>query len=234
MALKQSLLNKIPTTIKDLVFGYVQQIESKGKTSIPTMLKYLCLIYFNPNDYFYPNKCGSNISIRGDTIRTIFQPQDDKSIRNVYLSNIIRNGVHVWKFVCHSDYNKHDLEPDMIGIFQISENGFDNKPHLLGEYFDNDVFGECTGYGFTSTGKLSNPSDPMKWGEIYGKKWKKGDIIEMSLDMDKWTLSYKINDKKYPLAFIINGCCEYCAAISFGYKPNVKPQIIKLLSYQRF
>ena len=92
----------------------------------------------------------------------------------------------------------------------------------------------CTGYGFTLNGSLTNPEDPNNWGENYGIKCNKGDIIEMNLDMNERTLTYKINDDDYGVAFHIDGYCKYCAAISLGKHRDVRPRFVILSCQQLY
>ena len=49
MSLKQSELQKIPQRNKDLGFGFAKRNENANRSTIPEMIKYLCLIYLNQN-----------------------------------------------------------------------------------------------------------------------------------------------------------------------------------------
>ena len=50
-------------------------------------------------------------------------------------------------------------------------------------------------------GCLTNPIQCLGPGRSYGCECNENDIIEMTLDCNQWTLSYKINDKDFGKAF---------------------------------
>ena len=63
VALKQNKLEEIRKRNKDFAFGYNKECETKNKTVIPNMIKYLCLIYLNTNkDRFDPNFIHSDVN----------------------------------------------------------------------------------------------------------------------------------------------------------------------------
>ena len=86
----------------------------------------------------------------------------------------------------------------------------------MDEYFDEGGYAksmESGGYGYLSSGVLSNPVEPYDPGRNYGKYWTENDIIEMMVDCNQWTLSYKVGQKDYNKAFDIIPT-EYKAAIT--------------------
>ena len=95
MALSKCKLNQIPQRNKDLAFGYVHEKAKQNKQSIPEMIKYLCLIYFNPTDSFDPHPSNKKIKVNGNSI---IVEADSKQVDNVYLKRIVSSGVHLWKF----------------------------------------------------------------------------------------------------------------------------------------
>ena len=201
MAFKQSKLNEIPQRNKDLTFGYVKECEKKNKSTIPSMIKYLCLIYLNQNkDGFDVKFSHKDIKIDGDLIKAVGIGRRCTTC----LTNIINSGTHIWRFKC---YELSEC-PDLIGIAKFME--LDDK---FSGYFDCALF-KSTGYGWTSHGRLSDSI--YCWGVPYGKAedgWAKGDIIEMKVDFNRLELSYKVNQVDYGKAFDIEKG-EYKAALT--------------------
>lgn len=154
MAVKQSILNEIPQRNKDLAFGYVKECDKENKTSIPNMIKYICLIYLNQNkDKFDSKNAHKEIRINGDTIETTTY-----DIISSLLENVVNVGIHIWRFKCNSRCYRTFDDCDTIGITKCME---------LGEketYLDYD-HGKCIGYIFGSDGVRSDPNDPNKWQE---------------------------------------------------------------------
>ena len=92
MALRKSKLSQIPRPNKYLAFGYIHEREKLNKLCVPEMIKYLCLVYFNPTDTYNHNECDKQIEING---QSIIEPINSTQIHNVYLNNIVSSGVHV-------------------------------------------------------------------------------------------------------------------------------------------
>ena len=222
MAFKKSTLSQIPERNKDLAFGYVHEKEKANKMSVPEMIKYLCLIYFNPTDAFDPEQCHEKIQINGNCIIKI--PNSDEIARNVYLKNDVSSGVHLWKFKCNGTYEESEMFPDMIGI----SNKAQYSKHR-GCYFDGDFDQPwiSVGYGFTSKGKLTNEKYPRQWGRQYGTAWKQGDEIGMKLDFNAKNLQFKVNEIDYGVAFKIDAKKKWKAAIS------IRRGKFELISYQQ-
>ena len=197
MALKQCELNKIPVRNKDLAFGYVKECERMHGSVIPSMIKYLCLIYLNSNkDTFDPSNTHKTIKIYGDCIEA-----DRYSTATACLQNVVDSGIHIWKFKCiTSEF------ADVIGITKAMALPKDMR------YLD--CNGDtCVGYAFTSEGQMTNIKDVTEWGDKYGDGWKSGDLIEMMVDFTKLQLSLKINDIDCGKVFHIDET-KYKAAIS--------------------
>lgn len=179
MALKASNLQQIPKRNIDATFGYVKEYENKNNQIIPSIIKYLCLVYFNQTqDGFDDDNTNKNLKIDRNLMK--LQMDDGSSYKNVnsYLQNIVFGGIHIWKFAhnCVSD-------ADMIGIRNI-----DIGPLPLDGKFDEVATNDSvSGYAFSLGGIC-------KGEEKYGSKCEDGDIIDMILNFENLSLRYKIND----------------------------------------
>ena len=227
MAFKQTKLAEIPQRNKDLTFGYVRECEKdviNNHGIIPTMMKYLCLIYFNENkDTFDDEKTNPRIIIEEKSIEL---PQKESRLKginvNSYLTNVASEGIHVWKFK-GTTINWCDR----IGIINI-----DIATLKLKGDFD-----EYGGYAFRMGGVVNNWQQ-IKNGDIfqmtldlkdYGKECKNGDIIQMTLNLKDLTLHYKVNNEDFGKAFDINKG-RYRAAI--GLYDDGQACLVELISYQ--
>ena len=210
MALKKSKLQEIPQRNKDLAFGYTRKCEKQHQSSIPAMIKYLCLVYLNQNkDKFDPDDISKNVTIDGNSINNHIT---DDVVSSTYLINIVCRGTHIWRFRCNrpSVGNVGDGINDMIGILT------NDAERQTDGYFDDFPGEKGIGYGFATDGRLNEPKNAL-WGKCYGRVCGIDDIIEMKLDFNELTLSYKINEKCYGKAFDIEQN-EYRAVVCMAGK----------------
>ena len=219
MAIKQSKLDQIPQRNKDLAFGFVKRNEKANTCTIPAMIKYLCLVYLNQNkDAFVAKNTDENIKIDGNKLTLMKLTK--YGVKSTYLRNVVNTGVHIWHFECGSDCI-HGFG-DMIGI--ISNNA---SLQLNNNYFHT-VEKDATAYGFALTGTLAHGQTRKQ----YGDRCKKNDIVQMRVDFNDLTLSYKINENDYGKAFYIKQG-QYTAAISMFEWGDKEPRFgYTLISYQ--
>ena len=75
------------------------------------------------------------------------------------------------------------------------------------------------GYGFSCTDmSLVYPNGGYTGYKKYGVQSKNGDIIEMILDLDNYTLKYIVNGKDYGFAYDDIEKCKYRAALYMWYE----------------
>ena len=214
MALKRSKLQQIPQRNKDLAFGFVKDCEKLNKSSIPDMIKYLCLIYINQNkDKFDGESTHQTINIQGNCIKKANSKM--VGVASSLLTNIVSTGIHIWTFKA----NESNSCDDIIGI---RKSNADSRKEHLQLSLDNGGDGSVNsvGYGLNLIRRLTNPADNGRWGKSYGQRWDSGDVIEMKLNFNDLSLSYKINEKDYGKAFTIESdkyraavtlyCSSYC------------------------
>ena len=80
----------------DIVFGYVRQCEHiLNVKTIPPLIATTCLYFYFQRERFDPDCHANDISLSGDNriIRRVRQ-----GLGMVYLSKIIKTGIHVWRF----------------------------------------------------------------------------------------------------------------------------------------
>lgn len=211
MQLQRSKLQQIPQRNKDLTFGYVKDHEKACSISITQMIKYLCLVYLNPNkDKFDPDWSHSNIQIIENKARCNKWSYVVNASTS-YLENIASKGVHIWRFKCNEIHGE-----DQIGIRKIED---DSIP-ALDKYFDtksNSNAHESAGYGFGMNGFLSDPNNPQTWGHLryLSCNIRNDDIIEIMLDFNELSLCVRVNNNDYIEAFKVENT-KYKAVISMA------------------
>ena len=191
MALKPSKLNQISQRNKDLAFGYLRENEHKHKINYCQLIKYLVLIYSNQYDQFDPNASNKELEITENDKR-IIQDRDEQLVNCLsYLKNVVSEGIHIWKFRYHVSGH---FKEGQIGVWKTKS----GDPVLEECHIDNTIKDDktCTGYAISMEGNKTHPQDLECWSEEEFKPIaKSGDIIQMRLDLNKNSMTFKLNDK---------------------------------------
>eukprot|EP01084_Bolivina_argentea_P289424 496999_1 len=213
MSLNTVLLNrlqKIQVRDKCLFDGY---IRNNCNIMIPSEIVKICLLFYVLIEQ-WDEKCKSkDIRIDGDTIEKIKTHISWQ--RSAYLSNTATEGIHCWRF----KIDQYSGNWTMLGVWKIK-----CKP-MVPEKF-------CTAnYHSTYAYIISKGSKTVDGGNeySYGIECKNGDVVEMELDLKQLTLSYKVNDKDYSVAYEIEKASYKAVATLVGSGSK-----ITLLSYQGY
>lgn len=236
MALKQSKLQQIPQRNKDATFGYVKECEQNYHQIVPSMIKYLILVYFNQNrDGFDDKHTHSKMQIDGNLVKLHMSTGMGSNMNvNSYLQNVVSEGIHIWIFkpdnvnVC-----------DVIGISNVEIGSLTLDGNIDDEV---DSSNNCVaGYAFILGGlrKLGKEYmiNNLNSYSGYAQECDADDIIQMKLDFNNLSLSYKINEIDYGKAFDIKRG-SYRAAVGVyddnkkGSYRNAVGVSIQLISYQ--
>ena len=192
-----------------LVWGFIRNIERaiKGYHLIPSDIYHLIYIHqmFDRWNAKYETK---NNKI--DVTRSIISITGDDTAFGTYA---ISRGVFTWRVIIISS----------ISWMRGSMNG--SKPHI-GIIEDNDKYisqfrydSDWDDYGYklcAGDGSLYSYSKRQD-KTIIDCLWnKEGDILEMMLDLNERTLSFKINNKDFGILFRNIKQCSYRLALSAG------------------
>ena len=230
-------MEEIPERNKELTFGYCREAEEKNRLSIPAMLKYMALLYFNLNqDKFDRDLTWRAIEINGNQVQS-----DGMAswIVNAFGENLVQRGINIWKFQCN--VSNHDIlgikkTAMEYGLFTKSAIGKWGYPSGVGAFDEGDSrktdYAPSEGYGIViPSGNLTHRNNAKKTGKLmFDGGIKNNDTLEMMLDCKQWTLSFKLNNGKFKHAFDIEPQFKYRAAISMG--GNAKSNY-ELLSFQQ-
>ena len=162
---KRNIIKEISQRHKDLAFGYLKQNENIHKSNYPQLIKYLILVYSNSKDEFDPIITHRRLVIDGNYVS--INRNSDSSISN--LKNVVKKGVHIWRFKYHNS-----SDPVLGGTAAV---GIRNN---VSEWY----FVRTNGTKSDFETKLERCKTAID-----------GDIIEMTLDFNKLTLTFKLNEK---------------------------------------
>ena len=203
-------LKKIRMKTKYTVYGFIRRMEKE--LEIPSgIIDLFILFYGNGSDEWDPQLIPTE-NIELDKEKQIVTTLTAGSI-NVYMKRIVEYGYHEWKMKVK--YGRSDTNSGysvggelMIGLWRVQK---DKKPPQSTYYTD----GKEQGYGFhVTSGQLIDHEYGYGTLKKYGEKVTDG-IIDMILDFNRLSLSFKIDGKDYGKAFDITQD-KYRAAIYFN------------------
>ena len=181
--------DRIKTDI--LASGYIrQEIEEKMKLLIPSEIKRVCF------DYWFIAVCdewsekfsNDRYEINGSCIKLV---TESSFINNQYCSAFgtrsVCRGIFSWKIRFKTDVNWF-----CIGVIHDDEKLL--KKHANDADYDEYDYGGS----FFCSGEWYSDHQSEQYGVKCGRK---DDVIAMTLDMDHHTISYKINDEDYGIAW---------------------------------
>ena len=198
----QSLMQKTKLT----VYGYIRETEKCLSISIPFgLINVLILFYGDQNDKWDPKVIGKYLELK-DYDLTVTNTADSEQ-GNVFGTRICeKKGMYQWKFKINHIHTDH--EEMCIGIWRVEQ----DKIPPIDVHFPK---GKEQGYAYYLIGLKTDVHTGMA-GDIYGiQSPKTGDIVHMILDLDKLTLSFKVNDVDYGVAYDNIKQAKYRAAIWF-------------------
>ena len=207
--------NKMPIKQrdKDAVSGFMRRASNDY---IPCEIIQICISFWGGTDRF--DKANISKWMEWDLVSNSLRRTWKWSQRAcAYLENIVSSGCHEWKFKIVECSNNGD-SIIMIGIWRSK--GKMSPP--LDTLFNLDE----QGYGYmVDAGRRSMVYN--QW-DRYGVKCVSGDIVEMTLNFDDLSLSFKVNGRDYGRSHHIKAG-EYRAAV-FMMQLN---QEIQFLGYQQ-
>merc|ERR1712228_378981 len=201
MALTMGKKQNINQKTKDAVSGFIRH---EFHADIPNEIAQICLLFYAIIDRFDPKCVSSRITLNEET-QTVTQFHYKKA--SCYLENIVESGRWEWKFQLVRTYTS-SVRWAMIGISKAQ------KFLPMDTYF---TIGHNQGYGYsTSDGRKTTVIGGYA-AAPYGKKCVDGDIVEMILDFDELSLSFKVNGIDYGKShYITHG--KYRAAVFMSHQ----------------
>ena len=207
----------IDANAKDLVNGYLKQINQNSHdnhslhSNIPPLIYCWCLLYYFINESFDLENSHNNYQIQNDD--SIIRKRRDGRTGCAYLTNIVKSGIHSWKFKINAHY-RYSIT---FGVWKMM-NERDNSRL---------VQNTIPGQSYAWIANVAKKSIGQGNWDPYGSTIIQGDIVEMILDLKDFTLRYRRNDEDFGIAFQNPEKTEYTAVVS-AYGEGT---IIELISY---
>ena len=164
-------------------------------------------------DYFDPRAHSNRFKLSGNNCTATKTGSNNAT---AYLKQVVNSGIHQWKFKiiqhtssCTVDIGIWKTKNIIVKDQYIRKKG---KAYLYGAPFAR-----------LSKGDVADGNNP---DYTFGKRCVEGDIIEMTLDLNKRELRFSVNARDYGVAFKVENT-SYRAAVSIYY---IKDSV-QLLSY---
>ncbi len=232
MASVETVLTKdLPQKEKDLIDGFIREIQAlfpkdTAFYNIPISINHICALFYHL--YVFDKWDPEYICSRHKVTKNGYCIEHTQwHFASAYGSVIVKSpGIHRWKFRLHSVATHY--WNIVLGVWKTKSadepsigSSFTSTAKGIGEY--------KYGHAFDLTmGKLIGASGQKVNGSTYGKKCVSGDIIEIELDLNLFTLSYIINNQDMGTAFKDIEDTEYRVALSTN-KPSKGYIIIEML-----
>ena len=205
--------DEIKAKDKTTINGYIREIENNVFLSdnnsfyknIPMIINYLCNKYYHQSkDRFHPILHGKNIKVTANTMKMLKHMS-----ASAFLSNVVSKHRHQWRFKIKAMSNilyigiwPNESDPDDKSLSSLHYPSSAQQSNYSGVFGLNLEYGQLRG-------------DPARHCDEYCPPCATGDIIDMYLNMNKYELSFAVNNKYYGKAFDVNktlyraACCGF-------------------------
>ena len=207
--------SKIDKKTRTLIDAFIRPIKQLFDTNnayydIPSCINQLCaLFYMYPFDKWDIDAISDRFVIDGDVLS--YEKTSIYGAATAFMSNIIEHGKYEWKF----RLNKYDGTGVIIGVWNIND-----QPKIddaLNTWIGRDKNTSSYVYDWRNT-QINNDGIhekiPIRAMKGYGQRPKKGSVIEMCLDLNVGSLSFKIDGEDYGVAYDNIKPSKYRAALS--------------------
>ena len=180
-----------------LVWGYIRQLEKiHNDMNIPIEINDIIYLFQRIYDQWDKKYSNEHIMIDQEKSMITFNAPNNHEFVTAFGSHSVSKGIFKWKIKLLSFVNNglHGGSP-FVGIIEDKE-----------ELVQSSQSGDWDGYGYQFCGGSGNLYSEWAYRENkaidYGCKWKEeGDVIEMILDLDDYTLSFSVNGEGFGVAF---------------------------------
>ena len=209
--LRKEAIERMDDNTKNVIFGYIHSLEKKYKEIIvPQLIIYICAAFYYIMDEFDDKLVAKDVVFTDDNACIHSEGVLGGGWRTVYGKCICKdNEIYNWK-IKFVDVDLSKTNNTWKTIFGIIKNDDELMKSKLQTFF----IGDKDSYGFVGSQgmKTQTPytSEGIKYGEILQNA---GDIIEIVLDLNNYTLSYIMNGTDYGVAYEVESNVEYRLAV---------------------
>ena len=217
-ALELSLFKDIPQRDKNLIYGYIREMQTilpkdTAFYNIPQSINYICALFYYLRDKWdeeYIGPCHA-LSNGGYCITT--QVDESSSYGTILAKS---PGIYRWKFKIHEIF-KTQYKVYWALVLGVWKTKSMKNPktdfHYANSTENTGIYSWGYAYDFVS-GTLIDETGIYANGPKYGSRCNEGDIIEIIIDLEVFTLRYAINDQDQGIAFNDVEDTEYRVAFS--------------------
>ena len=183
--------SKMSIKQRDLIFGYIHEIEKLYKLNIPEPIILLFALFYISNAEWDLSILSNYIKVSGDNNEYVENMEDiDEDWKSIFGKRICCGyGKYEWNLEIVESSSSNNNWNIMVGIIK-------NDARFCMKARDRSAFEK-----FTSIGIVGSERGIVEWWIVnrkYGEKFEKvGDTIKVILDLDNLTLSYTINGTDY-------------------------------------
>ena len=174
-----------------VVHGYFRMKAKKYRKYIPVDIVSICIMFYGFSWSWSDHYKGKDIIVDGNII-SLTQKHNKYSVQTICSKHAVKYGIHGWKFKL--------LSATHIFIGIVLMNKLNNK--RLIKYKDKQISPYCTNIIMfdVTNGGLENKITSKRKIHSYGKQCRKGDVIDMWLNLCAKTLIYDINGQSQGIA----------------------------------
>ena len=227
MSVNLQRIKSAPNKIKYTVFGWIRQnyhssINSKSKlfNNIPELIYNICLCYYYIKDKWDKKLKSKHIILSNNDTCIYFKRGHEASWQTIFGEKICKTGITEWRLkIIKIDIDSGNLWNIIIGVVDCSSISTWSVVLDVGAKDFTDI---SNNYAFIGGAKIKykygqhwfDVLNPNNKQNIYGEKFANvNDEISVILDLNNYTISYKINGNDYGIAFNVEPQ-DYRLAIS--------------------
>ena len=216
-------VKKIELKMKICVYGFIRKTEQLFPTDnsyymIPALVIHWIILYFASLDGF--DALNVTESYQLSQANMVITRNVVKSFSTcAYLKAIAKQGVHRWGFKLRACNDSGYYMA--IGIWKLTQ------PICIYESIELVGVQDGAYYAWLLNGKKTVPSAAIHVYDYGEDICMTGDVVEMILDLEKKTLSYKVNEKDYGIACQNIENTSYKAFVFMNFQADS----LELLSY---
>ena len=161
--------------------------------NIPIDINNIIYLFFRFCDQWSERFTSDDIEIDEDGLTFVVKGVDEHT---VFGETVVEDGVFLWRIKI-LEITTHDYDDGpFVGIIEDDSENLNKVQDS--DVWENDGYQLCGYTGNLCSNKLMSNTKTQN----YCCKWnKEGDILEISLDLSKQTISFKVNDKDYGVGF---------------------------------
>lgn len=232
MALQFESLKHINQKTKDLVSGYIKNMEKELNGSIiPSLIITTCILFFHAKEFF--SKIGKFMMTDDESLTTlrvssnVDNPDSQKIARNSAYGSVVIHDKHHCIYVWTIKILKVDVFDTFIGMDSS------NKKYINANFTLQSGYDKL--YKYYAIDHCGLKYGHIEGEEEYGIRFGVNSVVRMEVNTKDKTIEYWINGKSQGVAFenVDFDDCEYYFAVSLCTNEYEYAHCVKLIDFQQ-